>query len=204
MASNESATDGTGKKKQSGYTYWKRDTPDAGILPDNTPVKIDSAVAAVAQQQAADLERRGIGRWNTAGTWEEKDVSASARNQLQEILCPTGEGAAPFCLVGGVSVTSANVTGECQIYVVRGRPRLGYELKLNLKWKGEFDGSPVTGSMEIPALESDDADGFELKLKPDGNQNSKAAADAIRKDTGKQAIKEAVKRLTEHFLGPQA
>lgn len=85
-------------------------------------------------------------------------------------------------------VRYAEVTGESQIFVVRGNPRLGYELNVKIQWRGSFDGGEVSGDLEIPALESDDADGFELKMKPAPDPKSKAAATAI-KEKGREVVK---------------
>lgn len=187
-----SASKETSNKGQ--YTYWKRDVAEGDEFLQNKPVKIENPAA-----EPNNLERRdsaGVSSWNKAGTWEEKDVSPAARKELEEIFIAGKAGN----LADGVSVASCKVEGECQVFVVRGTPRLGYELKVKLSWKGAFDGAPVSGDLEIPALESDDPDGFEFKLKPDGNERSKAAAKVI-KEQGKQVVKEAMKLLKQHFIG---
>jgi len=50
-----------------GYTYWKRSSPDAHLLPDCKPQRIERPV----EQQAGNAQSSA---WNAAGTWEERKL----------------------------------------------------------------------------------------------------------------------------------
>lgn len=187
---------GTAPRK-GGYTYWKREIDDAHVLGDNKPQKLE--VAAATEEPKAEEPAAKIGSmWNKAGTWEEKDISAQAKPLLQEILCKEG-----FFLIKGdgteVTVKAATVTGDAQAFHIRGRPRIGFELKVRMSWKGTFAGEEVEGNLEIPELDSTDLDGFELRPTPKAGEAAKKAADALRKGA-KSSIKAAAEELIATFL----
>eukprot|EP00440_Ansanella_granifera_P018742 gb/GFBE01020360.1/.p1 GENE.gb/GFBE01020360.1/~~gb/GFBE01020360.1/.p1 ORF type:complete len:189 (+),score=55.39 gb/GFBE01020360.1/:1-567(+) len=180
--------------KKGGYTYWKRDIDDGHVLPDNRPVKMDAGAAAQAELPKTD----SVGSsWNSAGTWEEKDMSVPARAELEKILNDES-----FALLetesGRVNGCKASVTGDSQAYHIRGRPRLGFEFKVKLSWKGKFDGEEVSGELEVQDLDSSDLDGFDIRIKPAGDA-SKKAAEALKKGS-RPAIKKAAELLTQRLL----
>eukprot|EP00929_Paragymnodinium_shiwhaense_P110225 TRINITY_DN7704_c0_g1_i4.p1 TRINITY_DN7704_c0_g1~~TRINITY_DN7704_c0_g1_i4.p1 ORF type:complete len:199 (+),score=60.78 TRINITY_DN7704_c0_g1_i4:109-705(+) len=178
--------------------YWKREINDAHVLGDNKPQKLDGAEATKAPDASP---ANAIGSmWNKAGTWEEKEIGAQARPALEQIF--TREG---FYLLRGegteLTVKSATVTGDAQAFHIRGRPRIGFELKVRLKWAGTFEGADVDGDLEIPELDSSDLDGFELRLTPKGGDDAakKKAADALKKSS-RPSIKAAAEELIATFL----
>eukprot|EP00928_Gymnodinium_smaydae_P048122 TRINITY_DN32158_c0_g1_i1.p1 TRINITY_DN32158_c0_g1~~TRINITY_DN32158_c0_g1_i1.p1 ORF type:complete len:196 (-),score=57.63 TRINITY_DN32158_c0_g1_i1:141-728(-) len=191
------STDGGEQAKKGGYTYWKRNIDDAHLLADNKPVKIDPQSAA----EATPAPTSSVGSsWNAAGTWEEKDMSAAVRSTLSEILCEEG-----FVLYEAegmkVTATNATVVGDSQAYNIRGRPRLGYELKVTAKWTGTVDGEEVSGDLSIDDLDSSDLDGVELRATgKSGHAASKRAADALKKGA-RPAIKRAAEELNKRLLG---
>mmetsp|Transcript_40705 Transcript_40705/g.64021 ORF Transcript_40705/g.64021 Transcript_40705/m.64021 type:complete len:191 (+) Transcript_40705:53-625(+) len=181
-------------EKKGGYTYWKRDIDDAHLLPDNRPQKLDEGGATAAQ----DAPKDAVGSsWNSAGTWEEKDMSVTARAELEKIL--TDES---FSLIDAdgnkVRGVTATVTGDSQAYHIRGRSRLGYEFKVKLTWKGSFDGKEVSGELDIQDLDSSDLDGFDIRPKPK-NADSKSAAEALKK-SARPAVKKAAELLSQRLL----
>mmetsp|Transcript_93222 Transcript_93222/g.246429 ORF Transcript_93222/g.246429 Transcript_93222/m.246429 type:complete len:206 (+) Transcript_93222:71-688(+) len=186
------------KRNPSGYTYWKRDCPDAAVLADHSPkpiAKDDQALKAEHQQNKA------VGSsWNAAGTWEEKEMGPISRPELESILCEDG-----FPLLeadGGTRIcgTSATVTGESQAYNICGRPRLGFEFEVKVQWKGTFEGEDVEGKMEIKDLDSTDLDGCEVR--PTTKQGSEAAKKAVEKlkKEAKPFIKKAAEELSKRML----
>jgi hypothetical protein len=182
------------KANKTGYTYWKREINDAHLLPENKPEKIDSATA----EQAEVTRTSSVGSsWNSAGTWEEKDMTAPAKACLQEIVCDEG-----FFLIRGentsVKVSSATVTGESQAYNIRGRPRLGFEFKAQLSWIGTFEGEDVNGELEVKDLDSSDMSGFVLRPTGTGDA-SKKAADVLKAEA-RQSIIAACEELSRRML----
>merc|ERR1719215_1600676 len=90
-----------------GYTYWKRDIDDAHLIPENKPQKI-AADAAVAISAATPSTGS---RWNTAGTWEEKDMSAVSRPELERVLCDSSFSILDEADGNKICITKATVTG---------------------------------------------------------------------------------------------
>ncbi|CAK9083764.1 Aha1_N domain-containing protein, partial [Durusdinium trenchii] len=148
-------------------------------------------------QDVKDVKDSVGSSWNSAGTWEEKDMSVPARAELEKIL--TDES---FALLdeGGNKVQgfNATVTGDSQAYHIRGRSRLGYEFKVKLSWKGSFGGKEVSGELDIQDLDSSDLDGFDVRPKPK-NADSKSAAEALKKGA-RPAVKKAAEMLSQRLL----
>mmetsp|Transcript_59021 Transcript_59021/g.172786 ORF Transcript_59021/g.172786 Transcript_59021/m.172786 type:complete len:190 (+) Transcript_59021:63-632(+) len=174
-----------------GYTYWKRDIDDAHVLPDNKPQKLEAT---------AQVETSSTGsRWNAAGTWEEKNVSAAAREELERILSEE------WLLLEGentrVCSCKAVVTGESQAFNIRGRSRLGFEFQVKVSWKGSFEGEDVSGDFEIPELDSSDIDGVEIRDKSGSkaSEASKRCAAALKKGA-RPAVKKACEELSKRIL----
>mmetsp|Transcript_27172 Transcript_27172/g.63207 ORF Transcript_27172/g.63207 Transcript_27172/m.63207 type:complete len:200 (-) Transcript_27172:169-768(-) len=189
----------SGATKKSGYTYWKRDIDDAHVLPDNKPKPLDESVKS--EQEALPAKAPSGSRWNSAGTWEEKDISSAAREMFEQILCeetvillgqPDGE--------TKVQAFSASVTGDAQVLNIRGTARVGFEFKVNLKWSGTFEGQPVSGVLDVQDLDSMDLSDFEIKPKAsDSAEASKKAAEALKKGA-RPALKAAAEELGKRML----
>mmetsp|Transcript_98443 Transcript_98443/g.317372 ORF Transcript_98443/g.317372 Transcript_98443/m.317372 type:complete len:205 (+) Transcript_98443:79-693(+) len=199
VKNQDGSGDGEAKPKQQGYTYWKRDIDDAHVLPDNKPQRIDEQTAA---QQAGTLEKKSssVGSsWNVAGTWEEKDMSAVSREALEQILSND------FLLLEGegtrICACKASITGDAQAYHIRGRPRLGFEFKGKISWKGTFEGEEVSGDLELQELDSSDLDGLELREKKSSSASeaSKRASASLVKGA-RPAVKRACEELSKRML----
>jgi len=196
--------DTAAKSRKSGYTYWKRDIDDGHVLKDNTPQKLKEEEAAAAQQQVPERRLQNAGSsWNVAGTWEEKDTSVIAREELERILS-SGD----FVLLDGegtrICVTKASITGDSYAYNIRGRPRLGFELKVKISWEGTFEGQEVSGDLDISELDSSDLDGMDIReKKPSGkaapSEASKKASAALKKGA-MPAMKRACEELRKNIL----
>mmetsp|Transcript_23970 Transcript_23970/g.44032 ORF Transcript_23970/g.44032 Transcript_23970/m.44032 type:complete len:193 (+) Transcript_23970:90-668(+) len=186
----------TDETKKSGYTYWKRDIQDAHVLPDNKPQPVDGNAPGDLPSKAPSGSK-----WNSAGTYEEKDVSTKACKLFEEILCEDC-----IILLGQadgqtkLQASSATVTGNAQNLHVRGTPRLGFEFKINLSWKGTFEGEEVKGELTIDDLDSSMMDDFEIRPKASGTTDgSKKAAEALKKGA-RAAIKAAADDLSKRML----
>ncbi|OLQ14235.1 hypothetical protein AK812_SmicGene1645 [Symbiodinium microadriaticum] len=182
--------------KKSGYTYWKREIDDAHVLPDNRPQKIDGDQPAQVALPKADSVSSS---WNSAGTWEEKDMGVAARTELEKILGDENSFLLQLDDKNKVQATKVTVTGDSSAYHIRGRPRLGFEFTVKLSWKGFFDGEEVLGELEVQDLDSSDLDGFEIRPKPKAGEASKRAAAAL-KSGARPAIKKAAELLSQRLL----
>ena len=70
--------------------------------------------------------------WNTAGTWEERDVSTAARTSLKNLIT-----AAVFPAQRGLQlfITCEKIEGAVQLIHVRGKTRVGFELNISATWE---------------------------------------------------------------------
>eukprot|EP00041_Stephanoeca_diplocostata_P021279 m.492672 g.492672 ORF g.492672 m.492672 type:complete len:83 (-) comp21785_c0_seq4:2615-2863(-) len=68
-------------------------------------------------------------QWNKAGTWEEKDVSAWAKDTISGGLASVSTQSAAVSSVDSVD-------GHVQVLHVRGKARVGMELTIKLSWTG--------------------------------------------------------------------
>jgi hypothetical protein len=109
--------------------------------------------------------------WNSAGTWEERDVSSSALGALSAALAP-----APYPEQGGkaVHLAECKLTGKATLISSRGKLRLGYECELAAKFEVR-EGEAVRARGSLAAtLESEDGDVFDgglrvtVEAKPEG------------------------------------
>ncbi|EGD80304.1 hypothetical protein PTSG_10559 [Salpingoeca rosetta] len=89
-------------------------------------------------------------QWNSAGTWEERDVSKWATEQLTKLLEPLSVDAAPV----QAQVTKVKCNGEARKLIVRGKPRVGFEYELELKFKGAVQVEVRKGSARPSQLEA--------------------------------------------------
>eukprot|EP01137_Pigoraptor_chileana_P021397 Opistho-2@85032 len=128
--------------------------------------------------------------WNSAGTWEERDVSKWAQSRLKELLAGTsfdcGEG------VSGVISETTKVSGEAVITFPRGKKRIGYELDVSMKYTVTHSGGSHSGKIDIPYLCDDVDDGeFEFKVT--------CSSDGFRQKVHKAAVP-AIKTRIEVFV----
>eukprot|EP01147_Barroeca_monosierra_P000988 gene989-4231_t len=100
-------------------------------------------------------------QWNSAGTWEERDVSEWAMQTLKELVQDiTVQEATHRISISKVS----KCVGEARKLIVRGQPRAGFEFKLELNFKGSSNGSPVSGIVRISEVSETDVDDFEVSV----------------------------------------
>lgn len=205
-ASKAAGSDGgeTAEPKQPnrGYTYWKRDIDAGVVLPENKPQRIDAAAAAAARQEDEITRTASTGsRWNSAGTWEEKDVGAIAHTELEQVLCDPAFAILVIESDGTkVRITRATITGDANLVCIRGKPRVGHEFKVCCDWSGTFGSEEVSGKLEIDDLDSSDLDGIEIRpTGKSGSDASKRAAEALKKGA-RAAFKRAAEELQRRIL----
>jgi hypothetical protein len=129
------------------HREWK---PTSEPKKEFKPVQLTGDAAAAAS--AADTSKPAAGSaWNTAGTWEDKDVSSTAKSMLRARL----EDSTSVEVAGGtLSVSEVEaLDGEASKPVVRGVTRhlwdLNLKLKLQFKWMGPDGQSSADGTLSI-------------------------------------------------------
>eukprot|EP01055_Gregarina_sp_Pseudo9_P003500 Gregarina_sp_Pseudo_9__3499@NODE_3664_length_589_cov_18_789091_g3352_i0_p1_GENE_NODE_3664_length_589_cov_18_789091_g3352_i0NODE_3664_length_589_cov_18_789091_g3352_i0_p1_ORF_typecomplete_len165_score30_57Aha1_N/PF09229_11/0_00062_NODE_3664_length_589_cov_18_789091_g3352_i037531 len=114
-------------KKEYSYTYWKRDLDAKSAVAAASPQKIDSPLAPTAS-------KFGKSAWNSANTWEERDISADLSGKLGRYLVEWFDSQS-------LPLTDVeNDEARASICIVRGKPRMGFELAFSgtLKSGGTF------------------------------------------------------------------
>lgn len=118
----------------------------------------------------------GASAWNSAGTWEERDFSDWSHKKIKERLNAASWKNGDDHL----SLTTDNVTGDVRarfpvlesskqldsharvlqavVLFVKGKKRLGYDLEIKFKWRGQSAGKAITGN-GVLKLESDTGGG---------------------------------------------
>ena len=145
----ESMSDTSPEKKNTGYTYWKRDIPDAHVLPSSAPRRIEHS----SSEESLDVTNRTssgglVSAWNAGTTYEEKNITERAKKVLGELLASRK--------VMGHTLDIKEINGEVHAHCVRGKVKIGYEIH-SLKLCSDED-----KIIEIDDLDSTDPDGFSL------------------------------------------
>lgn len=156
------------------YTYWKRDIPDAHMLPCHKPQRIAEPHSAAAGTLQSDSPAVSASKWNKAGTWEEREVGPHLRKWVSEAVVGKelrSDGREEWASTGGeprrggeacrVTVTGVDrCTGPATLCFVRGKRKLGYELELDLTVKMVMDEGDdgVVGSVNVTEFTDHDSD----------------------------------------------
>ncbi|KAG5242935.1 Chaperone binding,ATPase activator [Salix suchowensis] len=111
------------------YRYWVREaTADAAPLP--LPKKL-------SPQDHLHSQPNNLGSaWNTAGTWEEKNLNNWATHRIKDLLLSV----ASLEFSGGKAEIAqvSKCSGDAFLVIVRNKKRVGYTYELTLKIKGEW------------------------------------------------------------------
>jgi len=145
--------------KKTSYFHNEMDETTKALIGDIAPKKLEqqpATSASAASDAAAAAAAGSTSVWNTAGTWEEKDVSGWAIEALQTELTNMPEYSVPIPTKGcTMIITSAQVKGHASVAAVRGKKKYIYELSVSLDWKFRDDGNNLeaTGGMEFPDVD---------------------------------------------------
>eukprot|EP00053_Salpingoeca_punica_P004234 m.48023 g.48023 ORF g.48023 m.48023 type:complete len:146 (-) comp12692_c0_seq2:199-636(-) len=111
--------------------------------------------------------------WNSAGTWEEKDMSAWMNGKLKQLLVGLQAQAD-----NGVAVESTKVVkceGEARVLNVRGKKRAGFEYQLEVSWKATVSGSSEKkGSILFDDVSETSIDDLEMRVTVQGAADAHA------------------------------
>ena len=147
--------------KKTSYFDNELDENTKQLIGDITPKMIDPNTKQSKQTQD------GSSAWNTAGTWEEKDVSNWAKEALQGLLLsckyvlPEGS-PSPGSLALVSKVTTLD--GHASYATVRGKKRYIYEFSIIVKWTLTLGDEQASGQMTFPDVDGtcELGDGYDL------------------------------------------
>lgn len=181
------------EKQTSSYTYWVRETTaDAAPLP--VPKKLSSQDLSDQPSQPPMLGSV----WNSAGTWEEKNLNKWATERIKELLRSIG------CLEftnGKAEVTEVSkCAGDAFLVTVRNKKRVGYTYELTIDVKGEWsvggENKKVKGYLDIAEFSYGELDDLEVNVKiNEGNDLPHQDKQNITKD-----LKSFLQPLREKLL----
>ncbi|XP_010278440.1 PREDICTED: uncharacterized protein LOC104612637 [Nelumbo nucifera] len=148
-------------ENKSSYTYWVRDvTKDAAPLPVPRQLSADDLSKQTQPNSLGSV-------WNSAGTWEEKNLSSWASNRMKELL-------AAVCSLEFSSGKAeiAEVTkcvGDAFLVTVRNKKRVGYTYELTLKVKGEWmvqdEKKNIKAYIDVPEFTFGELDDLQIEVR---------------------------------------
>jgi len=132
--------------RNSGYTYWKRDIADSHLIPNCEPKRIEHSSSEESLQSGYLASR-----WNSGTTYEEKNITDRARRILTDLIHASD--------LSGEPLSFSNMKGEVHAHIVRGKPKIGYEIEtLTIHL-------PDEEVILIEDIDSTDPDGFKITAK---------------------------------------
>lgn len=144
-------------------SFFDREISDEAkrMIGDIAPKKIDpNANGAVDDANAPKkIGTEGTSAWNKAGTWEERDVTAWAKETLENVLLTSEftlpEGSPSPGAHGKLSKIS-KLNGSCSYATVRGKKRYIYEFGFTVHWElklGADESEICRGTMTFPDVD---------------------------------------------------
>jgi tetratricopeptide (TPR) repeat protein len=154
--------------KKTSYFHREISEEERRLIGDIAPKKLqdETLASATCATIATSAVVEGTSVWNTAGTWEEKDVTQWAIDTLRAALLATrytlptsvttttsSMATTPLC----ASVTKVkNLSGHASVATVRGKRRYIYEFAITLEWKLPLQDSTesiCTGTLTFPDVD---------------------------------------------------
>jgi len=120
------------------YFHRKLSEEDTALIGDITPKRIEASTTTTVEPRTATEGSA----WNSAQTWEERDLSTWGKQKVRDILDASTDN----------DVTIASVTkldGTANITHIRGRARFMFEWTLTCDWTTMIDGKSYNGSVEV-------------------------------------------------------
>lgn len=123
--------------------YYHFGTTDKEQAKNYVPQRIDPVVVDGSSKPT------GVSSWNHGTTWEDKNMIGWAKKVMQALLEDE-----PMQVTGSsVQMSKTSVEGDASIVYSRGKPRIGFELKIKCTFKGDINGVDVEGEVEITELD---------------------------------------------------
>merc|ERR1711865_327708 len=181
-------------KKDSKYWWDNRGGANASSTGTLTPQKITSP-----EQVKATALPAGASQWNSAGTWEEKNMGDWFNSHLTSALT-----AVTYEHEGLDSVVKSvdGFSGDCNICKRRNKTSWIYDVTFKIKF--EIDGK--MGTLTIPELSNMDDDDYCIEVKW-SSKNRSAAVEAALNVRGRRGaaglvprIRDAIAQVSDEFL----
>jgi len=135
-------------------TFFHREIPaeeKAKLAAANAPKKVDAAPAP------APVDKGKSSAWNAAGTFEERDMTAWAKERITALVKGTStifEEAEGVVEVTGVS----ELEGSASVSFIRGQKRFPFDFTFAADWSTEVDDKTVTGKLFYREFTSESPD----------------------------------------------
>lgn len=152
--------------KKTSYFDREIDENAKKLIGDIAPKKLEGQDSAHKPVAAAE----GTSAWNTAGTWEERDVTPWAKDTLTAALL-----AAAYTLPAGspspgaraVVAKVSKLDASASYATVRGKERFLYEVAVTVRWTltlggGEEEERTCTGEMTFPDIDGTTSGEYDL------------------------------------------
>ncbi|XP_021744136.1 uncharacterized protein LOC110710180 [Chenopodium quinoa] len=156
------------EKQTSSYTYWVRETTSDAAPP---PVPKMLSPQDVSKQTSHAPALGSV--WNTAGTWEEKNLNKWSTERIKELLSSIGS----LEFTNGKAEISevSKCSGDAYLVTVRNKKRVGYTYELTIDVKGEWqvggENKKIKGYLEIAEFSYGELDDLELTVNISGGSD---------------------------------
>jgi len=188
-------------------TYFNRELSEEEkqLIGDITPKKIEPGAPAQSMSpQRLASPSAGGSAWNQAGTWEEKNVTEWAADNLTLLLRIT-EHTLPPSHSGKITITSVQkVEGDATVSMIRGKKKYLYDLNTSVRWKLEADDVEASGDLVISEISADATHEFcvqSINIVATSGQSRKKANDHIKNFVHSEtdSLKSSVSNALESF-----
>lgn len=185
-------------------TYFHREisAADKQLLGDFAPKKIDQSPQKIPEESSFPAITSA---WNSAGTWEEKNLTTWATKQLKDMIlqikCPLPEF---LHLKGNITIQSiSSIAGDAAVTCIRGKMKYIYDFTIVINWKIQLanlpSGSTVTGTVTVSDVTADSDYEFETTVSPTASSAilNKSMSKLVRDDNSVLllAIRDALDRF---------
>jgi hypothetical protein len=181
-------------KKASGYRYWVRGSM-TGAAPKAVPHKL-TAGEVEGGDGAAKVATLGS-KWNQAGTWEEKVLSAWAASRVKELLRSVEPVEFEESTARVMEVTSCS--GDASLVTVRQRKRVGYSFEIEMKYAVNVGEKDIEGKMKVPEACYGELDDLELEVTVSPSDVNDSAQRTKVKQTLSKMFLPKIRRKLEEF-----
>lgn len=156
-------------------TFFNNELDDQtkALIGDITPQAISPAAAA----PAANADPTKGSAWNSAGTFESKNMTGWAKTRITELL-KEGNAPADGCTI---TIKSVALEGDAEIVSARGKRKAIYDFIATLDWQMTFGiANSVNGTIKIVDIEADEGD-YEVVEVTMSSTPSKEGQELVKK-----------------------
>ncbi len=138
------------------------------LIGDIAPKKIEVVPAADAGPPAQSAGAVAGSAWNSAGTFEEKNMTEWAKGRLHELLVDVSF---PIPNVGGGAAFAVkkvkDLDGDAAVTFVRGKKKYLFDFVFTLEWEAILDCGLAKGTLQYPDVTPDNDDEYDTLLEVD-------------------------------------